>query len=180
MYAGHDAPNTGAPSNSASATTASLAPDEKISSPAITASLPGAIAARASPSSSSPAATAARSIRDDAPTGVRVVRSMTSIGNDRNTGPLGAAMLSCSARRTSTGSWSGCSTSCAHFTDGAAMRTRSPDNSGAVWLWRVSCWPAVTTSGAPEICALSSAPIAWPSPPAVWRLTKPGRPDACA
>ena len=45
-------------------------------------------------------------------------------------------------------------TSCAHFTAGPAIRTRSPKSSGSVMVWRESCWPAVTTSGVPETLAL--------------------------
>ena len=43
-----------------------------------------------------------------------------------------------------------------------------------------ACCPAVTTSGDLLDCALNSAPIALPTPGAVWRLTSAGRPLACA
>ena len=43
-----------------------------------------------------------------------------------------------------------------------------------------TCWPAVITSGDLLACALKIAPIALPTPGAVWRFTSVGRPDACA
>ena len=109
-----------------------------------------------------------------------VISSIMSIGRERNTGPDGAASQSWKARRTSTGSWSALVTSRAHFTLGAAMPTRSPNSSGSISACRESCWPAVTTRGVPDTWALSRLPMPCPRPPAVCRLTKPGRRAAWA
>jgi hypothetical protein len=43
-----------------------------------------------------------------------------------------------------------------------------------------ACWPLMSTSGVPAICELTSAPIAWPTPAAAWRLTSTGAPVDCA
>ncbi len=72
---------------------------------------------------------------------------MMFIGRDKKTGPDGAAVQSWKARRMRMGIWSGLTISVAHFIAGPAILTRSPKSSGSVRLWRVSCWPAVTTRG---------------------------------
>ncbi len=43
-----------------------------------------------------------------------------------------------------------------------------------------ACWPAVISSGDLFACALKIAPMALPTPGAVWRLTTVGFPLACA
>ena len=178
--AGQDEPYTGAPSASARATVCAVAPLVQTSSPAMIASRPGAASASSPARRSSDPATGWMSMVDGRPVSTDVTSSIMSIGSDRNTGPEGAASQSCSARRSRTGNWSALVTSRAHLTLGVAMLTRSPNSSGSIRACRESCWPAVTTSGVPATWALSRLPMPCPSPPAVCRLTKPGRPAAWA
>ncbi len=67
-------------------------------------------------------------------------------------------------------------TSFAHLVTGAASATRSPESHGSVIRWRVSCCPAVTTSGVSLAFEATSTPMALPSPPIACRLTKPVAP----
>ena len=62
----------------------------------------------------------------------------------------------------------------AHLVTGSARATRSPESHGSVMRWRVSCWPAVTTSGVSLALEATSTPIALPKPPIACRLTKRG------
>ncbi len=47
-------------------------------------------------------------------------------------------------------------------------------------IWARVCWPAVTRTGEWLAWALKIAPIALPTPGAVWRLATEGRPEAWA
>ena len=68
----------------------------------------------------------------------------------------------------------------AHLVTGSARATRSPESQGSVMRCRVSCWPAVTTSGVSLAFEATSTPMALPRPPIACRLTKAARPVASA
>ncbi len=81
--------------------------------------------------STSAVGTVRRSILDGGGTSTSPSASSSDIGNDRNTGPAGAAAASWNARRSMMGSSASVRTSCAHFDTGAAIATRSPPSRGS-------------------------------------------------
>ncbi len=97
-----------------------------------------------------------------------LISSITSIGSDRNTGPVGAAFAVVKGAANQHGKLIGMRRPPAPTSLPAARSAiRSPNSSGSVIVWRESCCPAVTTSGVCETLAFSRLPMPCPSPPAV-------------
>ena len=80
--------------------------------------------------------------------------SSTSIGRATNTGPAGGSVAIFSARCMIGANSSARSTCTLHLVSGAAIATRSCPSTGPRNRRRVSCCPAVTTSGARALKAL--------------------------
>src|SRR5256886_259771 len=90
---------------------------------------------------------AARHSRSGVAASTCVSCSRTSIGSATNTGPFGASVATLKARRSTAAISSARSTCTLHLVTGAAIATRSWPSTGVLSRIRVSCWPAVTTSG---------------------------------
>ena len=105
----------------------------------------------------------------------------SSIGIDTNTGPHGGLVATWIARASTAGTSAGRAGSRESLTVGRGSIVASGFVSRASrFIIGRTCCPAVTTSGAPLADALTRAPTALPTPGAVCRLTRVGRPRAWA
>ena len=139
--------HTEAPIASESATSACSAPDRATSSPAMIAGLLDFRSSDASASTPSGSGGAERHNLSGAEASIEVSCSSTSIGSETNTGPCGASVATLKARRR-IGLISSARSICTlHLVTGAAIATRSWPSRGLLSRIRVSCWPAVTTTG---------------------------------
>ncbi|WP_244558951.1 hypothetical protein [Bradyrhizobium brasilense] len=147
-----------------STTSACSPPDRATSSPAMMA---GFFDFRSSATNASMPAGSGRGERhklSGARASTAVSCSMTSIGSDTNTGPCGASVATLNARRMIGAISSARSICTLHLVTGAAIATRSWPSSGFFSRIRVSCWPAVTTTGEPAFSAPYSEPMPLPRP----------------
>ena len=173
-------PWTRAPSSSASAVSSGTACDRATPSPAMM------MGAWAPVRSSTARARAPGSGRERAAIAVgpapvsSTAGLMRSIGNERNTGPVGGVSAILSARRSATGASSARRISYDHLVNCSAIWTRSPARIGSSMRNRESCCPAVTTSGVLARAALWRIERLFARPGATWTLTTPIWPDACA
>ena len=172
-------PQTGKPPASAKATRPSLTEAER-SSPSTTSTRSGSRPASLSASRVASGEAPSRGGAEAGGVGPLTSWSRMSIGSDKKTGPQGGVRAMAKARRNAWPTSSPRRTSFAHLAIGAASATRSPESHGSVIRWRVSCWPAVTTSGVSLAFEAASTPIALPRPPMACRLTNAARPDASA
>jgi hypothetical protein len=108
---------------------------------------------------------------------VSVIRSM---GSPRNTGPIGGVSASWIARRSAAGASAAERISCDHLVNCSVSWTMSAARIGSPRSSRVSCCPAVTSSGERARLALCKIASPLPTPGATCRLTRPSRPLACA
>ncbi len=105
----------------------------------------------------------------------------SSIGSERKTGPRGASPARWAPWASASGTSSARGGSKDHLTSGCGIRVASRLVRFACRvIWARACWPAVTSSGEWLAWALKIAPIALPTPGAVWRLTTVVLPEAWA
>ena len=144
---GRTSPCTSAPIRSASAISSSPAPLRATRSPAKTTGRSAASTRRAASATPSGSGAARRQIRDGG-IGPWEVRSFITLnGRATKTGPVGGSCATLNARWRSSGSSPADSACALHLVTGAAIATRSCHSTGSRSRKRVSCWPAVTTSG---------------------------------
>ena len=107
--------------------------------------------------------------------------AQSSIGIETNVGPSGGSEAWWIAWASASGVSSARGTSKLRFTSGCGIRIASRlVRFACIVIIERACWPAVRTTGEWLAWALKIAPIALPTPGAVWRFTSVGRPEACA
>ncbi len=105
----------------------------------------------------------------------------SSIGIETKVGPRGGSSARWAPWARARGTSSARAGSKDHLTSGCGMRVASRLVRFACRvIWARVCCPAVTSTGEWFAWALKIAPIALPTPGAVWRLAIETRPDACA
>ena len=107
--------------------------------------------------------------------------AQSSIGIETKVGPSGGSEAWWIAWASASGVSSARGTSKLRLTSGCGIRIASRlVRLACIVIIERACWPAVITTGEWFACALKIAPIALPTPGAVWRLTSAGRPEAWA
>ncbi len=181
------AAQTGRPVRSASATTASQAPDASTSSPTTRTAerAPAMRSARCrTVSRAGPVAwMTRRAAAACAPRSSASVSSASksSMGRETNTGPCGGVSASWAARASAGATSAGRGGSYAHFTAGCGRSVAwGLESRASIVSMARTCWPAVTTMGVRLARALRMAPMAFPVPGPVCRFTRAVVPEARA